>query len=179
MKYIISIISVIGLVVILVVCGMCYAPATEVEYLRIHIRANSNSQADQAVKYIVKDAIVEALIPILSEVESKEEAISTMESNFGYIESIANAVLVSEGFTYTAHAKIDNEYFPTRTYEMEEEDLTLVEGYYDALILELGTGTGNNWWCVVYPAFCFTKTNNFDNIVYISKIWEIIKSVSN
>lgn len=102
-----------------------------------------------------------------------------MESNFGYIESIANAVLVSEGFTYTAHAKIDNEYFPTRTYEMEEEDLTLVEGYYDALILELGTGTGNNWWCVVYPAFCFTKTNNFDNIVYISKIWEIIKSVSN
>ena len=84
----------------------------------------------------------------------------------------------AEGFSYTAHAKINNEYFPLRTYENNNQTLTLKEGYYDALILELGSGSGNNWWCVVYPAFCFTETKNFDNIVYISKIWEILKSVT-
>lgn len=179
MKYIISIFSAIGLVVILCVCAFCIKGNTEeADYLRVHIRANSNSQADQEVKYMVKDAVVEALIPILAEVESKEEAMRTMEENFSYIEKVANAVLREEGFSYCAHAKLNYEYFPTRTYENGEERLTLEEGYYDALILELGIGEGNNWWCVIYPAFCFTKTQNFDNVVYISKILEIIKSVT-
>ena len=89
------------------------------------------------------------------------------------IENVANSVLEEEGFDYKSKAKLKNEYFPTRVYE----NITLEEGYYDALILELGSGTGDNWWCIVFPAFCFTKTQNSDNIVYISLIWEIIKSV--
>ena len=174
MKYIISVCSAIALVIVLVLCAggsQCGA----VEYLRIHIRANSNSEIDQSVKYMVKDAIIEALIPVVSEVESKDEAIKTMTENFGYIEKVANIVLESEGFSYKSSARIDNEYFPSRTYQ----NLTLEEGYYDALIVDLGSGEGNNWWCVVFPAFCFTETKNFDNIVYISRIWEILKSVTN
>ncbi len=178
MKYIISILSAVGIAIILLVCGLCCGQ-TESEYLRIHIRANSNSTADQEVKYLVKDAVVEALIPLLSEITTKAEAQQVMEENFTFIESVANEVLKQKGFSYTAHVKIDNEFFPTRTYQADNISLTLDEGYYDALILELGSGEGNNWWCVVYPAFCFTKTQKFDNIVYISKIWEIIKSVSN
>lgn len=179
MKYIISIISAVGVVIILCVCAFCGGGSDiEPEYLRIHIRANSNSEADQAVKYKVKDAVVEALIPLLSEVETKAEAEEVMRSHFAFIESVANEVLKEEGFTYTAHARIDNELFPTRTYDDESTQLTLEEGYYDALILDLGSGSGNNWWCVVYPAFCFTKTNNFDNVVYISKILEIIQNIT-
>ncbi|MCM1324934.1 MAG: stage II sporulation protein R [Acetobacter sp.] len=178
MKYIISIISVIGLVAILCICALCGERADEPEYLRIHIRANSNSEVDQAVKYKVKDAVVEALIPLLSEVETKVDAEEMMRENFSLIESVANFILEGEGLTYRAHARLDNEFFPTRTYDGSTEPLTLKEGYYDSLILDLGTGEGNNWWCVVYPAFCFTKTNNFDNVVYISKILEIIQSIT-
>lgn len=173
MKWILGILSVIGLVITLVVCGVSSSPSVEPDYLRIHIRANSNLAVDQNVKYKVKDAIVEALIPILAGIESKDQAINAMTEKFDYIESVANEVLASEGFSYTSHAKIDNEFFPTRTYD----DITLEEGNYDALILELGTGEGNNWWCILFPAFCFTKTTNSANVVYISRIWEIIKSV--
>lgn len=171
MKYIIGIISAIALVLVLLFCPI--NSESSVQYLRIHIRANSNSYADQNVKYKVKDAVVEELIPLVSEIESFEEAKKVIEANFGFIESVADRVLEENDFTYKTHAKIDNEYFPTRTYE----DVTLEEGNYDALILELGSGEGNNWWCIVFPAFCFTKTKNSDNIVYISRIWEIIKSV--
>lgn len=174
MKYIVSVCCAIALVIVLVLCAGG-VQCGEVEYLRIHIRANSNSEIDQSVKYMVKDAIVEALIPVLSEVESKEEAVKVMTENFDYIENVADAVLKSEGFSYKSSARIDNEYFPSRTYQ----NLTLDEGYYDALIVDLGSGEGNNWWCVVFPAFCFTETKNFDNIVYISRIWEILKSVTN
>ena len=171
MKYIIGIISAIALVLVLLFCPI--NSESSVQYLRIHIRANSNSYADQNVKYKVKDAVVEELIPLVSEIESFEEAKKVIEANFGFIESVADRVLEENDFAYKTHAKIDNEYFPTRTYE----DVTLEEGNYDALILELGSGEGNNWWCIVFPAFCFTKTKNSDNIVYISRIWEIIKSV--
>ncbi len=171
MKYLIGIGSALVIVLIFLFCPL--QTSTEVEYLRIHIRANSNSVEDQNVKYKVKDQVVEALIPLLSEIRTFDDAVLAVQENFGMIENVANFVLEEEGFDYKSKAKLKNEYFPTRVYE----NITLEEGYYDALILELGSGTGDNWWCIVFPAFCFTKTQNSDNIVYISLIWEIIKSV--
>lgn len=172
MKYLLGILSVIAIILVFVFCPLGQTES-EMQYLRIHIRANSNLEEDQEVKYKVKDEIVETLIPVLSEVKTLEEAKNAIQKNIGLIQQRADAVLRKEGFSYSSRAKIDNEYFPTRVYE----GLTLEEGYYDALILELGSGTGNNWWCLVFPAFCFTKTQKSDNIVYISRIWEIIKSV--
>lgn len=172
MKYILITISCIAIVLILGLSGLV-EQESQVQYLRIHIRANSNSEQDQSVKYKVKDNVVEALIPLLSQIESFEEAKCVISENFSMIEQVANQTLQDNGFSYTSSAKISNEYFPTRTYE----NITLEEGYYDALILNLGSGEGDNWWCIVFPAFCFTQTKKSDNIVYISQIWEIIKSV--
>ena len=172
MKYILITISCIAIALILGLSGLV-EQESQVQYLRIHIRANSNSEQDQAVKYKVKDDVVEALIPLLSQIESFEEAVQVVGENFSMIEQVANQTLQDNGFSYTSSAKISNEYFPTRTYE----NVTLEEGYYDALILNLGSGEGDNWWCIVFPAFCFTQTKKSDNIVYISQIWEIIKSV--
>lgn len=172
MKYLVGVGSVIIIILIFLFCPL-QNTQEEIEYLRIHIRANSNSIEDQNVKYKVKDQIVEALIPVLSNVESFEEAKEVVTQSFDMIENVADNLLQEEGFSYKSKAKLNNEYFPTRVYK----NLTLEEGYYDALILELGSGTGDNWWCIVFPAFCFTKTQNSDNIVYISLIWEIIKSV--
>lgn len=176
MKYIIGIVSAIAVLLIFAFCFPMEPPEKkepQTEYLRIHIRANSNDIEDQNVKYKVKEGVVEALIPLLAEIETFEEAKKVMSENFDLIESVANEILASEGFEYKAKAEIDNEYFPTRTYE----NLTLEEGYYDALILRLGTGNGDNWWCLVYPAFCFTSSSKMGNVVYVSKIWEIIKGI--
>ena len=175
MKYLLIICSVICIGLILGLSGLVNLTevSQETQYLRIHIRANSNSDEDQSVKYKVKDEIVEALIPLLADVESFDEAKSIVSQNFDYIEKVANKTLLDNGFFYTSSASIKNESFPTRSYD----DITLEEGYYDALILNLGSGDGDNWWCIVFPAFCFTQTKKIDNIEYISRIWEIIKSV--
>ena len=172
MKYLLSFISVCVITLILVFCGN---GGTQEEYFRIHIRANSNSEADQNVKYMVKDAVVDFLIPLLSDVETKDEAEDVMNANLDQIEEVADEVLLENGFTYKSSAYISFEEFPTREYD----DLVLEEGYYDALILALGTGSGDNWWCVVYPPFCFLETKNSENYVYISKIWEIINNIIN
>lgn len=138
-------------------------------YLRVHIRANSNGADDQAVKYKVRDSVVEFLTPAVAECETKEEAIVTISGKLSEIEAVADRVLRANGYTYGAKASVREEEFPTRVYE----NVTLEAGVYDALILELGSGTGDNWWCVVYPPLCFTSGNG--NVVYKSKIAEIIQ----
>ncbi len=140
-----------------------------VEYLRIHIRANSNDTVDQNVKYQVKNAIVNYLTPIVANCSSKEQAVSEINKNKSQLEKVSNNVLKSAGFNYQSRVSVRNELFPTRVYG----DFTLEEGFYDALIVELGEAKGDNWWCVVYPPLCFTGT---ENITYKSKILEIISS---
>lgn len=139
-------------------------------YLRVHIRANSNSEEDQNVKYLVKDVVVEFLTPKLIDCKSKKEVISVLEENMQDVASIVDSTLKSEGFDYGCDVEINNEFFPTRTYG----DLTLEADYYDALIIKLGSAEGNNWWCVMYPNLCF---NEIDNVVYKSKIKEIIDGI--
>lgn len=147
-------------------------PITNESYLRIHIRANSNLSCDQEVKYLVRDAVVEYLTSYVASVQSKEELIRVLSSNMNGIEQVADMVLEQQGFDYTSTGRINNEYFPTRSYG----EVVLEGDYYDALILELGTGNGNNWWCVVYPPLCFADTKALSGTVkYKSKIMELIQ----
>jgi len=140
------------------------------DYLRIHIRANSNSQIDQNVKYQVKNAVVDYLTPLLCNATDKEQAKKIVVTNKQNIQNVADKVLKQHGFDYQSNAVVKKEIFPTRTYE----GLTLDSGEYEALIVNLGSGTGDNWWCVVYPPLCFAGGNG--NVVYKSKIAEIIRN---
>lgn len=169
MRIFLTLIMGIMLTAILIFCGT--TDTTNSEYLRIHIRANSNLSTDQNIKYMVKDAVVDALIPLLADCETKEDSYEIIESNLEYIEFISNNVLINNNYNYTCNAKMSYEDFPTRTYG----DLTLESGFYDALILELGEAVGDNWWCVVYPPLCFV--NGSTNVsVFKSRIIEIIKN---
>ncbi len=162
----------ISFLAIAIIVLSAVAVGTEVqpkkEYLRIHIRADSNEEAAQAVKYLVKDAVVEYLTPVLSECHTKAAAESRIKANLKGIEAVSDKVLAANDKEYKSNAKLNNEKFPTRTYG----DLTLESGYYDALVIELGSGKGDNWWCVVYPPLCFTGSGC--GYVYKSKILEII-----
>ena len=143
------------------------------EYLRIHIRANSNLTTDQQVKYVVKDRIVEYLTPYIAECDTKQKAETLLENNLLGIEQVAKSVLIQNGFNYSVKASVRKENFPTRVYD----GVCLESGIYDALIIELGSGQGDNWWCVVYPPLCFTGEGR--SLVYRSKILDIINDFFN
>ena len=168
------------LCIIIVLIGLVVAVAMflpenkEYDYLRLHIRANSNSSIDQNVKYEIKDGLIDFLAPYFCSVSSKEEAIERTRTLTEQMEEICMKILRDRGFNYSVNVKIKNEYFPTRTYS----NTTLESGYYDAVIVELGEAEGDNWWCVMYPPLCFV--NNFENsiqIKYKSKIVEWFKNI--
>ena len=139
------------------------------EYLRIHIRADSNKKEAQEVKYLVRDRVVEYLTPLVTTCDTKEKAMQGVEERLQEISLIATKVLKENGFYYGATAVLEREVFPTRVYG----EVTLPAGEYSALILRLGKGEGENWWCVVYPPLCFASKDT--DVIYKSKIVEIIE----
>lgn len=141
-------------------------------YLRLHIRANSNAAVDQDIKYQIKDEVTVYLTPIVANCHTKEQSLQAVQQNLAGIEQLVNSFLKSKGFSYTARAALKTEEFPTRVYD----GVTLPAGIYDALIIELGSGTGDNWWCVLYPPLCFAGGIGGANLQYRVKIWEIIQS---
>ncbi len=170
-------ICVIVVLILLLIIGASFLPTAEVEYdyLRLHIRANSNSEIDQNIKYKIKDELVEFLTPYFCNVTSKNEAIEIVNNLKEKMSEICVEVLRKNGFNYSANVKINNEYFPTRTYS----NTTLESGYYDAVIVELGEAVGDNWWCVMYPPLCFITRENQTEITFKSKIADWFKSLFN
>lgn len=166
--------KVFSVCLVLVIAGVLLAVGfnkkTDTTYLRIHIRANSNLEVDQSVKYEIKDRIVDYLTPHLTGAVTFERAKIIISEQLENIETIANNTLISKGFSYSAKAKLNEEFFPARTYS----SLTLESGFYDALIVYLGSGQGDNWWCVVYPPLCFTSGANV-SVEYKSIIMEIVE----
>ncbi len=154
---------------ILFLIGGCASNHND-QYLRVHIRANSNLESDQNIKYKVRDLVVEYVSPFVKDCASKEDVVTMLESKNHELTLLINEFLEENNFDYGCDIAINEEFFPTRTYE----DLTLEENYYDALIINLGSGKGDNWWCVVYPPLCFKGEGK---IVYKSKIKELIKKI--
>ncbi len=159
----------IGIITLIAIVGVNNSN-NYVEYLRIHIRANSNSEIDQSVKYQVKSLAVEYLTPFIAECDTKEQATKILTQNKEILQNKIDLLLHQQGFNYTSNIAIRNEKFPTRVYE----DFTLEEGFYDAVVIELGKAEGDNWWCVVYPPLCFL--GNESSVVYKSKILQIIQN---
>lgn len=159
------------IVLVSIVGALLFFPTNETKYLRVHIRANSNNIEDQNIKYEIKDLVCEYLTPLFIDCQHIEKAKEILTANLDNIEMVIDNYLDQKGFLYKSSAKLNNEYFPTRTYS----ELILESGYYDALIIELGSGLGDNWWCVIYPPMCFADNTN--NIVYKSKLLSIISKL--
>lgn len=117
------------------------------ELIRLHVIGASDSVEDQAVKLRVRDAVLAEAEPYLEGVTTLEEARAVLS---GHLEELARAgVSAAEGAAVTASLE-DNVWFPTKEYT----DFALPAGRYTALRIVVGEGSGQNWWCVVFPPLC-------------------------
>ena len=123
---------------------------------RLHVIANSDSEADQNLKYIVRDNLLNYMNNICANCSSKEEAITIAKAHIDDFKQIALNTIHSEGYNYNVTINIGNFEFPTKYYG----DISLPAGYYDALKVEIGNAKGQNWWCVMFPSLCIIDSNN-------------------
>lgn len=145
------------------------------DVVRLHILANSDSEADQQVKLAVRDALLSSGKELFSGEVNKNNAVATLENQKRELTDIANSVLNKNGFDYQAEIFLANEYFATRSYE----NFTLPAGEYLALKVILGEGEGHNWWCIMFPPLCLpAATDNSDlNAVFSEDEVTLIESI--
>lgn len=123
---------------------------------RLHVIANSDSEEDQNLKYIVRDKVIEYLSSISQNASSKEEVIKIAKANLDKIQAIASQTIRENGYTYSVNVEVGNFSFPSKRYG----DITLPPGYYDALRIKIGEAEGQNWWCVMFPPLCFVDVTS-------------------
>lgn len=118
---------------------------------RLHVIANSDSEEDQNLKYIVRDNLIKYMNTLTKDITSKERAIEIAKEHEKDFYDIAIKTIRENGYNYDVKIEIGNSYFPTKHYG----DISLPAGYYDALKVEIGESAGQNWWCVMFPTLCF------------------------
>ncbi len=123
---------------------------------RLHVIANSDSEEDQNLKYIVRDNVIKYLDSITSNVNTKEDIVEIISNNLDKFNEIAQNTVYENGFSYNVSVQIGNFEFPEKTYG----DVTFPAGYYDALKINIGDADGQNWWCVMFPPLCFIDVSS-------------------
>lgn len=119
--------------------------------LRFHILANSDSAADQEVKLEIRSLILDYMQKQMNPEANKTETQKWLIQKRNDIEALSNQYLIEHGFAYHTKLQLTRCYFPSRTYG----SFTFPCGSYDAARITLGSGNGHNWWCILYPRFCF------------------------
>jgi len=124
--------------------------------VRLHILANSDSEADQALKLQVRDAVLARAEELLQTSGRRSDAEGVLRRHLTELTQIAGAVVTAEGYDYPVTTELANTPFPSREYET----FSLPAGMYLALRVIIGDGGGKNWWCVVFPPLCAQSTSD-------------------
>lgn len=118
--------------------------------IRFHVIANSDSEADQALKLAVRDRVLARAEEIYPENATLEEAQAALEGHLNLLAAAGREVVEEQGYDYPVSATLEDCWFPTKEYE----GFALPAGNYTALRVTIGEGRGQNWWCVAFPPLC-------------------------
>ena len=127
--------------------------------LRPHVVANSDSDADQALKLEARDAVLDCAAGYLENVSDVRAAAQVLGAHLAEVAGAGQAVVREKGYDYAVRASLGTSHFPTKTYD----GFALPAGDYRALRVTIGAGEGRNWWCVVFPALCVSAASEWQD----------------
>jgi stage II sporulation protein R len=119
--------------------------------IRIRILANSDSPQDQWIKRQVQLEVVKEISGWVMDPHDVEEARTEIKANIPELERVVGEVLVANGYADVYQVELGKVPFPAKQYGNK----VYPAGNYEALRIVLGSGQGQNWWCVLFPPLCF------------------------
>lgn len=143
--------------------------------IRFRVIANSNSIEDQQTKKAVKDQLTSFLQPILLENKTKKQMKASLLENKTEMETVVQNELREENRSLPYTIDYGMHYFPEKEYQ----GVTYQEGEYESLVVRLGKGEGENFWCVLFPPLCLLEGEKTESekVEYTSFIQEILDSL--
>ena len=123
--------------------------------VRLHVLAHSDSEADQALKLLVRDRVLETVRGLCEGCGSREETVAALEANLPEICRVATETVRENGADYDVTVTIGEEIYPTKVYEAA----CFPSGEYVSLRVCIGKAEGQNWWCVLFPPLCLSAAS--------------------
>lgn len=130
------------------------------EAIRLRILANSNSEEDQTVKRSIRDEVNKSINTWVADLTSIEASRRVIKSHLNEIEAIVEKELNQIGSNESFSVSFGEVAFPTKLYG----DFVYPAGDYEAVLITIGEGLGDNWWCVLFPPLCFLDFSNGDAV---------------
>ena len=141
------------------------------ESIRLRVIPNSNEPKDINIKEQVKTYLEKDIYNLVKNIDDIETARNTIKNNLTSIETNIDSIFKSNNYNKQYKVNYGNNYFPEKTYAGKTYD----EGYYESLVIYIGEGKGDNWWCVLFPNFCLVDTK--EDITYKSFIKDLINKI--
>lgn len=143
------------------------------EAIRFRVIANSNSPRDQKIKMDVKERMQKELYNVLKSANNINDVRTLINNNMDNFNNVVSKEMDDIEYSYTMDYGMHN--FPEKKYK----GVTYDEGMYESLLITLGKGEGNNFWCVLFPPMCLLEAeetnDNRNNVEYKSLIKELIE----
>ena len=161
--------KIIFIIITVVIGVLVYLKSDEIiiptDAIRVRIIANSNSIEDLYQKKKLKDSIKDELYSLVKDASSFDEANNNIKNGLNIIKKLINEKNIEAEIDYGLN------YFPKKTYK----GVVYPEGEYQSLVITLGSGLGDNWWCVLYPPLCMINENsNTDDVEYKLLVKELL-----
>lgn len=140
------------------------------ESIRLRVLANSNDEYDQEIKKEVALALQDEISNILTDEDNIDTAKTKLKQNIAKLDYKINNIFSAKNYNRSYNINLGLNYFPQKEFK----GITYNEGYYESVLVTIGEGKGNNWWCVLFPPLCVLEAEESDNIEYTSLVKEII-----
>ena len=125
------------------------------EAIRLRVLANSNEEIDQKIKMKLSIELQKEISSLLKDTENIEEARIKIKNNIELLNLKAKEILKEENYDKKFTITFGNNFFPEKKYN----GVIYEKGYYESLLVTIGHGEGNNWWCVLFPPLCLMEAN--------------------
>ena len=137
--------------------------------IRFRVIANSNKEEDIKVKEYLVNEIMQNETSIFSNL-SINETRNKINDNIENVKKVVSNTFEKLDYNKKIDVNYGINYFPEKIYKGVKYD----SGYYESLVITIGEGKGNNYWCVMFPPLCMVD-ENVSNREYKFKIAEIIE----
>ncbi|MFA7689057.1 MAG: stage II sporulation protein R [Bacilli bacterium] len=143
------------------------------EAIRLRILANSNSPHDQYIKQKVREKVEYQMGTILSRTNSIDDARDKLKKSVKPLSNIIEEILEEEKEKIDFDINYGYHYFPSKEYK----GIVYNGGYYESLLVIIGKGEGNNWWCVLFPPLCLIEAEEATDVEYKFFVQELIEKI--
>lgn len=140
--------------------------------IRFRVLANSNSVYDQNVKIQVRNIVQNKILELTKDSKTINDTRNIIKNNENEIKQIVSNKLTELNYDKKYDVNYGYNYFPNKKYK----GINYKEGYYESLVITLGNGEGNNWWCVLFPPLCLLEADesSSSNAEYTFFVKELI-----